>query len=79
MSLFDLAGGIVAFVLTLLVFSYILGDNPLFRFAIHLFIGVAAGIVGIMAINDVILPRLIMPMLGGSRDERLLAVVPLVL
>ena len=30
-------------ILTLLVFSYLIGDNPLFRIAIYLFIGVSSG------------------------------------
>jgi predicted membrane protein len=41
----DLIWGIIGFLLSILVFSYLIGDNPLFRFAIHLFIGVSAGVV----------------------------------
>ena len=38
-----LIGPIVAMLLTVMVLSYLIGDNPLFRIASHLFIGVAAG------------------------------------
>jgi hypothetical protein len=79
MSLADQVGGLLGFVLTLLVFSYLLGDNPLFRFTVHLFIGVAAGFAAIMAINSVLLPHLAVPLLKGSTSERLLALAPLVL
>lgn len=79
MSLADLVGGGLAFALTLMVFSYVLGDNPLFRVAIHLFIGVAAGLAGIMTVNSVLLPRLVAPLLASRREEHLLALVPLVL
>ena len=32
----------VGAVLTLMIFSYLLGDNPVFRLALHIFIGVSA-------------------------------------
>jgi hypothetical protein len=51
-------GELVAFILTLLVFSYLIGDNPLYRFAIHIFLGVAAAYVTIVALQSVLLPRL---------------------
>ncbi len=41
-----LIGPIVAALLTIMVLSYLIGDNPLFRLATHLFIGVAAGYAG---------------------------------
>ena len=78
-TLADLLGGFVGLWLTLLVFSYLLGDNVLFRVAIHIFIGVAAGFSAVVAFYNVILPQLILPLLGGSQGERLLLLVPLVL
>lgn len=51
-------GELIAFILTLLVFSYLIGDNPLYRFAIHTFLGVAAAYVTIVALQSVLLPRL---------------------
>ena len=39
LSLLDLVGAILGFVLTIFVFSYIVGDNVLFRIAAHLFVG----------------------------------------
>ena len=79
MSTADLIGAILGFIFTLLVFSYVIGDNPLFRFTIHIFIGVAAGFATIMAVNNVLLPRLILPLFEGTTTERVLALVPLVL
>jgi hypothetical protein len=74
-----LIGALVSFILTLLVFSYILGDNPLFRLAIHLFIGVAAGYVAVVAWYSTILPKLVRPLLTGGPEERLLALIPFIL
>jgi hypothetical protein len=39
----DLIGSVIGAVLTLLVFSYFLGDNPLYRLALHLFVGALVG------------------------------------
>lgn len=69
----DTFGTALAAVLTVLVLLYAVGDNPLFRLAIHLFIGVAAGYAGAVAVTDVILPRL--AGLGGSQSGVLVAVL----
>ncbi len=66
----------VAFFLTLLTLSYLLGDNPLFRIVTYLFIGVSAGYVAIVLLNQVILPRLVAPLIFGSPAEKLLTLVP---
>ncbi len=58
MGMIDLIGMLVAFVLTVLVLLYAFGDNALFRLAIYIFIGVAAGYVGAIAFKDVLWPRL---------------------
>jgi hypothetical protein len=79
LSLPNLIGMLVGFVFTLFVFSYILGDNVLFRLAIHVFIGVAAGYTAVMVWYNVIWPQLILPILNGGGTERLVALIPLVL
>lgn len=71
----DFIGLSLGFLLTILVFSYLLGDNPFFRLAIHIFIGVAAAYVAIITINNVLIPRLIIPLITGSRGERLLSIL----
>lgn len=65
----------ISFVLTLLVFSFLLGDNPIFRFVSALFIGVAAGYFLVIIIYQVVLARLVAPLMQGS----ILAIIPLVL
>jgi len=56
-----LIGPIVAMLLTIMVLSYLIGDNPLFRLASHLFIGVAAGYAGALAARSVLWPGLLQP------------------
>lgn len=75
----DLVGALLGFVLTLCIFSYIFGDNVLFRLAISIFIGVAAGYASVVAWYNVIWPQLVLPLVTGSSNERLLALFPLVL
>ena len=75
----DLVTGLVAFLLTVMVLSYLIGDNPFFRFAIHLFVGVAAGYAGAVAWHQVLWPKLFRPIVYGTLVERLLAVIPLLL
>lgn len=41
----ELITGIASFILTLLVLSYLIGDNPLYRIAISLFVGASAGFI----------------------------------
>ena len=65
----ELTSGLIAAVLTLLVFSYMLGDNPLFRFAVHLFVGVSAGLAAAVAIRSIILPHLIHPLFSMFSGE----------
>jgi hypothetical protein len=54
----DTLGVILSFFFTILVLLYAFGDNAFFRLAIHIFIGVAAGYAGAVALRDVLLPRL---------------------
>ncbi|HEX9596354.1 MAG TPA: hypothetical protein VF982_05700 [Anaerolineales bacterium] len=49
--------------LTLVTLSYAIGDHPLFRATLYLFIGVAAGYAAAVALQDVVLPHLIYPAL----------------
>jgi hypothetical protein len=71
----DLIWGLVGFFVTLMVFSYILGDNPFFRLVTYLFIGVAAGYVFLTLLEQVMWPKLVLPLFNGS----LISVIPLIL
>ncbi|MAS34783.1 MAG: hypothetical protein CL610_12300 [Anaerolineaceae bacterium] len=44
------------FILTLMVFSYILGDNILYRLAVYVFVGLAAGYIAVVTWDSVIWP-----------------------
>ncbi len=59
MTMLQLVGLLVSFVLTVMVLLYAFDDNVLFRVAVYLFVGVAAGYASAVALKDVILPRLV--------------------
>jgi hypothetical protein len=77
----DLFGGLLAWVLTLMVLSFLIRDNPLFRIATYIFVGVASGYAGAIAWHNVLEPALIDPIvrqgLGALLDVTL--IVPWVL
>jgi hypothetical protein len=75
----DVVTGGISFLLTLMVLSYLIGDNPAFRIAIYIFIGVSAGYVAEVTWHQVIYPRLFVPLFSGSVPERILLIVPLIL
>jgi glucan phosphoethanolaminetransferase (alkaline phosphatase superfamily) len=77
-SIPDLIGAFLGFTFTLFVFSYAWGDNPFFRIATHIFVGVAAGYATVITIYNVILPQLIFPLLSDNRNEMILAVLYLI-
>ena len=77
-GMLDFIGVGLGFLLTILIFSYLLGDNPFFRLAIHIFIGVSAAYVAIITINNVLIPRLILPLINGSGGDRLLSLLLLI-
>jgi hypothetical protein len=68
----------IGLVLTLMVFSYLIGDSPLFRIAIYLFIGVSSGYAAAVIVRSVLLPKLSL-LQTNDFNQLLLAVIPLLL
>ena len=75
----EVVGSFIGLFFTLSIFSYLLGDNVLFRFTIHVFVGAAAGFITSVVLRSVIVPQLMIPIISGSSSERLLALFPLFL
>ncbi len=72
----ELLWTIIGLILSLMIFSYLLGDNFLFRIATYIFVGVASGYVVTIVIYQVILPRLVWPLMKG---DWIVTLVPLAL
>lgn len=78
-QMLDLIVGAISFLFTVLIFSYVLGDNPLFRIAVYIFVGVSSGYIAVVAFWQVIWPQLFYPLFFGAISplEKGLLLVPL--
>ncbi|NOR88719.1 MAG: hypothetical protein GQ524_00545, partial [Anaerolineales bacterium] len=47
---------IIAAFITVMILSYVIGDNVLFRIATYLFIGIASGFAGAIAWENIVKP-----------------------
>lgn len=65
--------GVLSLLFTILVLSYVVGDNPAFRLAIYAFIGVAAGYVTAIVLLQVIANQMIFSLLSGDLFKQLVA------
>lgn len=72
----EIISALIGLVLTLMIFSYLLGDNPLFRIAIYLFIGVASGYAAAVTVHSVLLPRLFL-LQTDNLNQFILIIIPL--
>jgi len=59
----------VAAILTLFIFSFLYKDNPLYKFAEHLFVGVSAGYYIILNWWTVIVPNLVEPLMRSFAGQ----------
>ena len=71
-QLADPIGAILGFVLTVMVLSYIIGDNILFRLAIHIFIGVASGYAAVLILYNVIWYQVLVPVVQVFTESKAL-------
>lgn len=79
MTSIEIISAFVGLILTLMVFSYLIGDNPLFRIAIYLFVGVSSGYAAAVILRSVFLPRLNLFQTGSFNQLLLEVVIPLLL
>lgn len=75
----ELISALVGLILTLMIFSYLIGDSPLFRIAVYLFIGVASGYAATVVWHQVLVPKLFAQLQTGNPNQLLLIAIPLVL
>ena len=76
----DSLGLIIGLVLTISVYSYLLGDNAFYRLAIHILVGVSGAYAAVVVVRDVLWPAL--RRVGQTGLEPLplvLAIVPIFL
>ena len=71
--------GVIGFLLTVMVLSYLIHDSLFFRLAAYLLIGLTAGYLVVLLVNRVLLPHLIWPMADARWTQRLWLLIPIVL
>jgi hypothetical protein len=71
----EIVGATLAGILTLAIFSFLYKDNAFYKFAEHLFVGVAAGYYVSIQFRNVFVPNLWDPLIAGD----LWSFVPLIL
>jgi hypothetical protein len=79
MTLTAVAWGVIGFLLTVMILSYLIRDSLFFRLAAYLLIGLTAGYLVVLLVNRVLLPQLIWPMGAASWSQRLWLLIPIVL
>lgn len=76
----DIVTGALGFLFTVMILSYLIGDNPLFKIAVYLFVGVASGYAAAIVIWQVLIPKLFLPTLNiiqtGDYTRGILLVAP---
>ncbi len=65
----DFVAAAVGFILTLMVFSYILGDNLLFRIATYTFIGVTAGYATALVLVNIVWQRIVLSLIRNPGES----------
>ncbi|MFN8549698.1 MAG: hypothetical protein U0527_17440 [Candidatus Eisenbacteria bacterium] len=71
-----MVGATLAGFLTLAIFSFLFRDNPIYKFAEHLFVGLASGYYVALQFHTVFLPNLWHPL---TREGQIVNLIPLAL
>ncbi len=66
--IWDILGIWIAAFLTLAILSFVFGDNPIYKFVEHIFVGVSAGFGVILTLNQSIIPSIQM---GLSAEQHI--------
>ena len=75
---FELLSALLGFILTLMILSYLIGDNPLFRIASYLFVGVSSGYAATVIVYYVLVPKLTQ-LQTDDPTQLILGIIPLFL
>lgn len=69
----------IGLLLTLFIYSYLVGDNPLYRLAVHLLVGVSAAYAAVVATERILLPVISQLIDNPANTESVLWLVPVAL
>jgi len=74
----ELGGTLIGLSLTIAVLSFVIKDNPLYRLAVHILVGVSAGFTVIVLVEKVLLPVMDSFSQASSLIDRLYWIIPIV-
>jgi hypothetical protein len=77
--LIDVVGYWLGIFLTFCILSFLYKDNPFYKLAEHLFVGVSIGYIVAQQYYNVLRPKVFEPLVDGSPMTKLIAFVPLIL
>lgn len=75
----DLIGIFIGLVLTLFIYSYAVGDNPLYQLSVHILVGVSAAYAAVVAVQQIIWPVINQIRQSPTERDSLLWLIPLFL
>jgi hypothetical protein len=75
----EISGLIVGFLLTIFVYSFVVKDNPMYRLAVHILVGVSAGFAGVVVVNQVLIPVAESIISQDDNNQLVLWVIPIIL
>jgi hypothetical protein len=75
----EMTGILIGFLLTLFIYSFLVGDNPLYRLAVHVLVGVSAAYAAVVALRRIIVPVLQRLWSDPTTVDNLVWLVPLIL
>lgn len=70
---------VLGLVLTLFIYSYLVGDNPLYRIAVHILVGVSAAYAAVIAVDRILLPVSLQVAANPAAIENIFWLIPIVL
>ncbi len=73
----EIISTLIGLILSLMIFSYLIGDNPLFRIATYIFVGVSSGYAAAVVWHSVLVPKLFSQL--DDINQLILLIVPLIL
>lgn len=75
----EISGLLIGFLLTVFVYSFAVRDNPMYRLAVHILVGVSAGFAAVVVTREVLIPVLKSPFSSGDRLPLLMWLIPVAL
>jgi len=75
----EIAGLVIGLFLTIAILSYVIGDNPLYRLALHILVGVSAAFAVVIIVQEVFGPVLSSIRTGDEATSGLFWLIPMLM